>query len=187
MREFGLKAVVAVNRFPTDPDEELDAVRKLALDYGAHAAELNEARARGRGRGFAAEAIVDAAEQPNDFDFVPGGRPDRREDRGDLQARVRGRRRRVLPAAQDKLRTFTEQGYDTLPVCMAKTHLALARPDAPERPHRLHRDVRRHPRLHGLRLARPAPRRHADDAGPGREAGGVRRRHRRSGKTVGLF
>ena len=34
VREFGLKAVVAVNRFPTDPDEELDAVR-LALDYGA--------------------------------------------------------------------------------------------------------------------------------------------------------
>ena len=71
MREFGLKAAVAVNRFPTDPDEELDAVRKLALDYGAHAAELNEAFERGgEGAASLAEAIVDAAEQPNDFDFL---------------------------------------------------------------------------------------------------------------------
>ena len=29
-------------------------------------------------------------------------------------------------AAQEKLKTFTEQGYDTLPVCMAKTHLSLS-------------------------------------------------------------
>src|SRR5206468_11702311 len=34
--EFGLKAVVAINRFPTDSDEEIDAVRRLALDPGAH-------------------------------------------------------------------------------------------------------------------------------------------------------
>src|SRR5215204_645058 len=45
--EFGLKAVVAINRFPGDPDEEVDAVRRLALEGGAHGAELNEAFERG--------------------------------------------------------------------------------------------------------------------------------------------
>src|ERR671924_619614 len=43
VREFGLKAVVAINRFPTDTEEEVETVRRLALEYGAHAAELNEA------------------------------------------------------------------------------------------------------------------------------------------------
>src|ERR687898_403611 len=37
VREFGLKAVVAVNRFPDDSEEELEAVKRLALEYGAHA------------------------------------------------------------------------------------------------------------------------------------------------------
>ena len=97
VREFGLKAVVAVNRFPTDPDDELEAVRKLALDYGAHAAELNDAFERGgEGAASLAEAIVDAAEQPDDFDFIyPLEAPDRREDRGGVQAGLRRRRRRV--------------------------------------------------------------------------------------------
>ncbi|MBA2358058.1 MAG: formate--tetrahydrofolate ligase, partial [Actinobacteria bacterium] len=58
---FGLKAVVAVNRFPTDTQDELELVRRLALDYGAHAAELNEAFERGgEGATALAEAVVDA-------------------------------------------------------------------------------------------------------------------------------
>src|SRR5438034_9157954 len=66
--EFGLKAVVAINRFPGDPDEEVDTIRRLALEGGAHAAELNEAFERG-GEGAAglAEALVDAADQGSTY------------------------------------------------------------------------------------------------------------------------
>src|SRR3954471_10908675 len=39
---FGLNAVVAVNRFPGDADDEVEAVRALALDGGARAAEVND-------------------------------------------------------------------------------------------------------------------------------------------------
>ena len=68
---FGLQAVVAVNRFPTDTDEELEVVRKLALERGAYAAEVNEAFARGgEGATALAEAAIDAAEQPSDFEFA---------------------------------------------------------------------------------------------------------------------
>src|SRR5881397_3705826 len=44
---FGLKAVVAVNRFPGDTDEEIELVRRLAVEHGAHAAEANEGFERG--------------------------------------------------------------------------------------------------------------------------------------------
>ena len=68
---FGLKAVVAVNRFPGDRAEELELVRRLALEYGAHAAEPNEAFERGgEGAAALAEAVADAAEQPNSFRFT---------------------------------------------------------------------------------------------------------------------
>ena len=126
--EFGLKAVVAVNRFPGDTDEEVEALRRLALDHGAHAAELNEAFERGgEGAAALAEAVVDAAESPSRFDFVyPLDAP--------IDAKVEAICKRVygadgvvfLPAAQEKIRVFTEQGFDKLPVCMAKTHLSLS-------------------------------------------------------------
>jgi formate--tetrahydrofolate ligase len=128
VREFGLKAVVAVNRFPGDTDEEVETLRRLALEYGAHAAELNEAFERGGdGAAALAEAVVDAAESPSEFDFVyPLDAP--------IDAKVEAICKRVygadgvvfLPAAQEKIRVFTEQGFDKLPVCMAKTHLSLS-------------------------------------------------------------
>ena len=48
IREFGLNAVVAVNRFPDDTDEEIELVRKLALEHGAYAAEMNDGVDAGR-------------------------------------------------------------------------------------------------------------------------------------------
>src|SRR5262249_45714317 len=70
-KEYGGPCVVAANRFPTDTDEEVALVQKLAMEYGAHAAVLNEGFGRG-GEGAAemAEAVADACEQPNSFHFV---------------------------------------------------------------------------------------------------------------------
>ena len=126
--EFGLKAVVAINRFPGDPDEEVEAVRRLALEGGAHAAELNEAFEQG-GAGAAdlAEALVDAAEQPSNYaPIYPLDAP--------IADKVEAVCRRVygadgvvfLPAAQEKIEQFTANGYDKLPICMAKSHLSLS-------------------------------------------------------------
>ena len=126
--EFGLKAVVAINRFPGDPDEEVEAVRRLALEGGAHAAELNEAFEQG-GAGAAqlAEALVDAAEQPSDYaPIYPLDAPiaDKVET---VCRRVYGADGVVfLPAAQEKIEQFTANGYDKLPICMAKSHLSLS-------------------------------------------------------------
>src|SRR5579884_3079805 len=66
VRTFGLNAVVAVNRFPGDTDEEVELVRRLALEHGAYAAEVNEGFSLGGAGGAAiAEAAVAAADEPN--------------------------------------------------------------------------------------------------------------------------
>jgi formate--tetrahydrofolate ligase len=126
--EFGLKAVVAVNRFPGDSDEEVEVVRRLALEYGAHAAELNEAFERGgEGAAALAEAVADAAAQPSSFDFVYPLEASIEEKVEAICTRVYGADGvTFLPAAQEKIRTFTEKGFDALPICMAKTHLSLS-------------------------------------------------------------
>jgi formate--tetrahydrofolate ligase len=126
--EFGLKAVVAINRFPDDTEEEVEAVRRLALEGGAHGAELNEAFERGgEGASSLAEALVDAAEQGSSYaPIYPLEAP--------IDEKVEAVCKRVygadgvayLPAAREKIKTFTENGYDKLPICMAKTHLSLS-------------------------------------------------------------
>src|SRR3954470_10569214 len=71
VREFGLSAVVAVNRFPDDGDDEVELVRRLALEYGAHAAEVNDAFEHGgAGAAALAEAVVDAADGAHSFDYI---------------------------------------------------------------------------------------------------------------------
>jgi formate--tetrahydrofolate ligase len=128
VKEFGLRAVVAVNRFPGDTEEELETVRTLALEYGAHAAELNEAFERGgEGAAALAEAIVDAAEQPSSFSPIYDLEASIRDKVEVICKRVYGADGVVfLPPAQEKIETFTATGFDRLPICMAKTHLSLS-------------------------------------------------------------
>jgi formate--tetrahydrofolate ligase len=128
IRGFGLKAVVAVNKFPNDTDEEIELVRKLALEYGASGAEVNEAFERG-GEGAAplAEAVVNAAESPSEFQHTY-------EIDAPIEEKIRAIAKNVygaddaflLKTARDKIDTFTSQGLDKVPICMAKTHLSLS-------------------------------------------------------------
>jgi formate--tetrahydrofolate ligase len=128
IKGFGLQAVVAVNRFPTDTDEELETVRTLALEHGAHAAEINEAFQRGGDGAIAlAEAVVDAAEQPNNFDFAyPLDAAIEDKIRAIVTKVYGGDGVELLPAAREKAAAFEAAGLGTLPICMAKTHLSLS-------------------------------------------------------------
>ena len=128
VRGFGLKAVVAVNRFPGDTDEEVELVRRLALEYGAHGAELNEGFERGgAGAAALAEAVVGRG-RPAERVLVHlrARRPDRREDRGNRAARLRRRRRRLPADRARQDQAVHGGGLGRLPICMAKTHLSLS-------------------------------------------------------------
>jgi len=128
IREFGLNAVVAVNRFPDDSDEEIELVRSISLANGAFAAEANDGVARGgEGAAALAEAVVAATEQPSNFKpLYP------LED--SIEAKIEAIATRVygadgvflLPAAREKIRQFDAAGFNGLPICMAKTHLSLS-------------------------------------------------------------
>jgi formate--tetrahydrofolate ligase len=126
--EFGLNAVVAVNRFPGDSDEEIERVRALALEQGAFAAEVNNAfEEGGAGAAALAEAVVAAADESNSFEYIyPLEAP--------IEVKIEAIAKRVygadgiflLPAARAKIEQFNRLGLDALPICMAKTHLSLS-------------------------------------------------------------
>jgi formate--tetrahydrofolate ligase len=128
VREYGLNAVVAVNRFPGDSDKEIERVRALALERGAYAAEVNNAfEEGGAGAAALAEAVVAAAEQASSFEYLyPLDAP--------LEVKIDAIATRVygadgvilLPAAQARVDELTRLGLGNLPICMAKTHLSLS-------------------------------------------------------------
>jgi len=125
---YGLQAVVAVNKFPTDTREELETVRKLALEHGAYAAAVNEGfELGGEGATELAEAVIEAADQPSSFEFAyPLEAPIAEKIRA-IATKVYGADgAELLPAAKQKAAAFEEAGLGDLPICMAKTHLSLS-------------------------------------------------------------
>jgi formate--tetrahydrofolate ligase len=128
VKEFGLQAVVGVNRFPTDTDEELELVKKLALEHGAYAAEVNEAFGQGgEGATALAEAAIDAAEQPSSFEYAyPLDAPIEEKIHAIATAVYGADGIELLPAAKQRAAAFEQSGLGALPICMAKTHLSLS-------------------------------------------------------------
>ncbi|MCA8942763.1 MAG: formate--tetrahydrofolate ligase [Planctomycetes bacterium] len=124
----GVPVVVAINRFPTDTQAELDLVRDIALEAGASAAHVSTLFADGGAGGEAlAEALVAAAEAPSKFEFLY-----RTEDR--LTDKIETLATKVYGAsgvhyseqACAKLAKFEELGYGKFPICMAKTQYSLS-------------------------------------------------------------
>ncbi|MCY4086635.1 MAG: formate--tetrahydrofolate ligase [Actinomycetia bacterium] len=128
VKRFGLEPVVAVNRRPEDTDEECELVRRLALEQGAFAAELNEAFAKGgAGATALAEAVVDTCERPNTFAPLYELDATISEKIETVATRVYGAAGvSFLPAALDAMQTLADGGLDKVPICMAKTHLSLS-------------------------------------------------------------
>jgi formyltetrahydrofolate synthetase len=128
IREFGLNAVVAINRFPGDTDEEIELVREIALENGAFAAQTNEAVTRGgEGAAALAEAVVAATEQQSNFSPIYELEQPIEEKIETIAKRVYGADGIfLLKTARDKIKQFVDVGFDKLPICMAKTHLSLS-------------------------------------------------------------
>jgi formate--tetrahydrofolate ligase len=128
VKTFGLPCVVAVNRRPGDTDEEVELVKRLALEGGAYGAEVNEGFERGgEGAAALAEAVAAACDAPSDFRLVY-------DDDDPIQVKIEKVAKQVYGAsgvvfyldAQRKIRQYHEDGLDKLPICMAKTHLSLS-------------------------------------------------------------
>ena len=126
--EFGMPAVVAVNRRPGDTNEEVELVKRLALEAGAFGAEANEGFTHGgAGAAALANAVVAACEQPTQFKLLY-------DDDEPIQDKIETVAKRVYGAgevyfyaeAEKKLTQFTDDGLGHFPVCMAKTHLSLS-------------------------------------------------------------
>jgi formate--tetrahydrofolate ligase len=128
MAQFGIPAVVAINRFVSDTDEEISVVKKLCSERGIKA-EVNDAWDKG-GKGAAELAeVVAAVADSFDGDFTPTYDWEAGvEEKINTVARKIYRAGSVIltPKARACVRLIEQIGLDRLPICIAKTQYSFS-------------------------------------------------------------
>ena len=125
---YGVPAVVAVNRFSSDTEAEIDLVRRAALEAGAEDAVMSDHWTEGGAGAVAlARAVIAACGKPADFRFLYPLEWDIKKKIETIAVEMYGAEGvDYKPAAEAKIALYTRLGYAGLPICMAKTHLSLS-------------------------------------------------------------
>ena len=126
-QNYGLPCVVAINRFPTDTEAELQMVREKCKALGVNVA-LSEVWGKGGAGGIElAEEVLRLVEGENNFHFVY-------EDDLSLEEKIEAVAKKIYRAdgiqfegnAKKQLATIEGLGFGKLPVCMAKTQYSFS-------------------------------------------------------------
>ncbi len=127
VRMHGATPVVAINAFPEDFASEHAAIAEIADSMGIRCAVATHFVDGGRGAVELAEAVVEAAEEPSEFRFLYPSEATLREKIETIATRVYGAEGvDYAPAAARQLDSYERNGFGTLPICIAKTHLSIS-------------------------------------------------------------
>ncbi len=125
---YKLPSVVAVNRFPTDTDAEIELVIKKCKELGVNVVLSTVWAEGGKGGEALAEEVVRLCEEEKgDFTFSY-------EDGDSLEEKIEkvvkkvygGDGINIMPAAKKQLDKLTELGFGSCPVCIAKTQYSFS-------------------------------------------------------------
>ncbi len=128
IKKHGVTPVVAINHFEGDHPEEIDAIRRIAVEAGALGAAVGRHFAQGgAGAVELAEMVVSAADQPNQFRFLYDlDQPIKRKIEIIATEIYRADSVAYEPLAERQIRDYEANGFGGLPICMAKTHLSFS-------------------------------------------------------------
>ncbi len=127
-KSYGVPVVVAINKFETDTDAEIQVIREEALAAGAEdAIAANHWAEGGKGATDLAKGVIAASEKEKNFKLLY-------TLDGDVQKRIEAigigmygaAKVEFSEIAQKKVDTYTKQGFGNLPICVAKTQYSLS-------------------------------------------------------------
>ncbi|KAJ9643611.1 tetrahydrofolate synthase [Coniosporium apollinis] len=127
-KQFGVPVVVAINKFETDTDAEVEVVREEAIAAGAEdAISANHWTEGGKGAIDLAKGVISASSQPKDFKLLynlEGSVQERIEKIGKVM--YGAEKVEFSELAQKKVDSYVKQGFGKLPICIAKTQYSLS-------------------------------------------------------------
>ena len=125
---YKLPSVVAINRFPTDTDAEIEFIIKKCRELGVNVV-LSTVWAEGGvgGEALAREVVRLCEEEKGDFSFAYELDLPIEEKVATLVRRVYGGNGvKILPSAAKEIQTLSALGFDKLPICVAKTQYSFS-------------------------------------------------------------
>ncbi|HUN23139.1 MAG TPA: formate--tetrahydrofolate ligase [Anaerolineales bacterium] len=127
-KQMGLSVVVAVNRFYTDTDAEIELIRRVAKAAGANdAVATNHFAQGGAGATDLAEAVVTACENPSNFQFLyPLDQSIKSKIETIVTKFYGGAGVEYSALAEEQIAAYERNGFGELPICMAKTQYSFS-------------------------------------------------------------
>ena len=127
IQRYGLPAVVAINHFVADTDAEVAKLQELCAELGVKAVVADAWAKGGAGTHALAEAVVELADQPADFTPLYDVDLPIADKVKAVATKIYGAKEVVFTKkAEKQLAEFTKQGWDNLPVCIAKTQYSFS-------------------------------------------------------------
>lgn len=123
---FKLPAVVAINEFPTDSQEEIDLIKEKCNDLGVNVI-LSQVWAKGGEGGVElAKEVVKLCEQENNFEYAYALEGSIKDKINEIAIKIYGAEGVDFTKEADKeIANLEKLGFDNLPICMAKTQYSL--------------------------------------------------------------
>jgi formate--tetrahydrofolate ligase len=127
VKAHGVTPVVAINGFPTDHPSEHDVIREVAVAAGARVAVCTHFTDGGAGAVSLAEAVVEACEDEHEFAYLYADSDSLKSKIETVATRIYGAERvEYDTVANRQLQTYEDNGFGSMPVCIAKTHLSIS-------------------------------------------------------------
>lgn len=129
MQKYGLPVIVAINRFMTDTDEELKIIEQYCRDMGVDFSMCEVFAKGGSGGVELAEKIVEVSERGGEMNFAPIY-----DEKASIDEKINTIAKEIYgadgvvytPKAKKAIARLEKQGFDKLPICMAKTQYSLS-------------------------------------------------------------
>ena len=127
VKVHGVSPVVAINAFPSDHESEHRAIAEIAKALGARVAVCTHFSDGGTGATDLARAVVEACDEPSNFRFLY-------PDDASLRSKIETVGKTIYGAgeveytaeASRQIDLYEANGFGSLPVCIAKTHLSIS-------------------------------------------------------------
>ena len=124
---YKLPLVVAVNRFPTDTDNEIDFIIAKCKELGVNTVLSTVWANGGEGGTELAKEVVRLCEQPNDFTYSYTEDMSIKDKINAVVTKVYGGDGvNFTPAAKKQIDRLEELGFGSCPVCIAKTQYSFS-------------------------------------------------------------
>ncbi|MCD5003145.1 formate--tetrahydrofolate ligase [Enterococcus saccharolyticus] len=128
IQRYGIPAVVAINEFVTDTEAEFQMLENLCQEVGVKIERASVWANGGIGGKDLAQAVVDTIDEtPSDYHRLYDDSLSIEEKARTIVTKIYGAKDIAFgPKAQTQLKTFAQEGWNNLPICMAKTQYSFS-------------------------------------------------------------